>query len=149
MGIAKGVEACRLDLRYPGPDLFAGKGMAVADAMFVFRDAVDEDRFAVEQEGMRAGLMWIGPVDRADTIGRRHPIDDPAITRNTRHECIEIGRFRAPEMRLPDGGKLLAYGNRLIRFDGLSLPDRGNDCASNVEQLLGDDTLHRCRAVIF
>src|SRR6185312_15597689 len=91
-----------------GPDLFAGEGMAVTDAVFVSGDAVDEDGRAVEQEGMSAGPVEIGPVDRADAVGCRYTIDEPAVAREAGDELIEIGSFCTPEMWFVDAGELLA-----------------------------------------
>src|SRR6185437_4147015 len=148
MGIAKGIETRRPDLLDAGPDLFAGEGMAVTDAVFVSGDAVDEDRRAVEQEGMSTGLMQVGPVDRADAVGCRYAIDEPAVAREAGDELIEIGSVGAPKMGLGDGGELLAYGDGLIGIDALCFAFRGDDFAFGVDQLLSDNAMHRCRAVI-
>src|SRR5579859_1767175 len=122
MGVAEGVEAGRPDLLRPGLYLRVGKRMAVADAMFVFGDAVEEDGPAVDGEGMRTGGSGVRPVDAADAVSRCCLIDDAAAVPDRGDEGIEIRRRWGPEMGCSYVGEFLADGGgpRDVDGDGLS-----------------------------
>src|SRR6185312_10349804 len=68
--VTEGIEARRPHLLHARPDLLRGEGMAVAYAMLVSRDAVDEHWLTVQQKRMRPRGAQIGPVDTPDAVSR-------------------------------------------------------------------------------
>src|SRR5882757_3675945 len=94
MRIPESIEARSFYLFHPCADLRSAKSMALPQPVFVLGNAVEKNRFAIQQEGMVPPTGCIWPVYTPDTIRSSHPVDELSFFGQLSNQGVQVRMIR-------------------------------------------------------
>ena len=102
MSIAESIESKVAHHFHSGLNLLIGESMTLAELMFIFTDAIDQYRLAIEEKAVVAILTSQRPGNGAESEISMSAFGSLAVALDNRVHIIQVRLFQRPQLRVLD-----------------------------------------------